>query len=40
MNFNEEFYSRQTATIGTNAMKKLTKLKILIYGLTGLGIEI
>ena len=40
MSFNEQFYSRQTATIGMNAMKKLTKLKILIYGLGGLGIEI
>ena len=40
MSFTEEFYSRQTAAIGTNAMKKLTKLKILIYGLGGLGVEI
>ena len=40
MNFKEDFYSRQTATIGINAMKKLSKLKILIYGINGLGVEI
>ena len=33
-------YSRQIGTIGMEAMKKLIKLKILIVGLRGLGIEI
>ena len=40
MNFDEQFYSRQTAAIGINFMNKFSKLKILIIGLNGLGIEI
>ena len=40
MNFDEQFYSRQTAAIGINFMNKFSKLKIFIYGLNGLGIEI
>jgi len=36
----EELYSRQIAAYGTNSMNKISKLKILIYGLRGLGIEI
>ena len=40
MNFDEQFYSRQTAAIGINFMNKFSKLKIFIYGLSGLGIEI
>ena len=40
MSFDEDFYSRQTAAIGFRAMKTLSKLKIFIYGMNGLGIEI
>ena len=40
MNFDEQFYSRQTAAVGINFMNKFSKLKIFIYGLNGLGIEI
>ena len=40
MNFDEQFYSRQTAALGINFMNKFSKLKIFIYGLSGLGIEI
>jgi len=40
MNFDEHFYSRQAAAIGINYMNKFSKLKIFIYGLNGLGIEI
>jgi ubiquitin-activating enzyme E1 len=36
----EELYSRQIAAFGSNSMNKISKLKILIYGLRGLGIEI
>ena len=36
----EELYSRQIAAYGSNSMNKISKLKILIYGLRGLGIEI
>ena len=36
----EELYSRQIAAYGSNSMNKLSKLKVLIYGLRGLGIEI
>ena len=40
MKNNEQLYSRQIATYGVNSMNKLSKLKILIYGIRGLGIEI
>ena len=40
MKNNEQLYSRQIAAYGVNSMNKLSKLKILIYGLRGLGIEI
>ena len=41
MNQDEELlYSRQIAAYGSNAMKKITQLKILIFGMRGLGIEI
>ena len=40
MNFDEQFYSRQVASVGINFMKRFSKLKIFIYGLNGLGIEI
>ena len=39
MNFDEQFYSRQTAAVGINYMNKFSKLKIFIYGINGLGIE-
>ena len=40
MNFDEQLYSRQVAAYDANSMNKLTKLKILIYRIGGLGIEI
>ena len=40
MSDTEELYSRQIAAYGTNSMNKISKLKILIYGIRGLGIEI
>ena len=40
MNDDEQLYSRQIAAYGSNSMNKISKLKILIYGLRGLGIEI
>lgn len=39
-NFNYNLYSRQIGAFGMNTMKKLMKLKILIIGLKGLGIEV
>lgn len=33
-------YSRQIGTLGINTMKKLIKLKVLILGLKGLGVEV
>ena len=36
----EQLYSRQIAAYGQNSMNKISKLKILIYGIRGLGIEI
>ena len=36
----EQLYSRQIAAYGSNSMNKISKLKVLIYGLRGLGIEI
>lgn len=41
MNAEEELlYSRQIAAYGSNAMNKISELKILLIGLRGLGIEI
>lgn len=40
MNFDEQLYSRQIVAFGFNAMNELSKLKILIYRIGGLGIEI
>jgi ubiquitin-activating enzyme E1 len=40
MNLDEQLYSRQIVAYGFNAMNKLSKLKILIYRIGGLGIEI
>ncbi len=34
------FYSRQIATIGLDVMKKLSKMKVLIFGMRGIGTEI
>ena len=39
-NNKENFYSRQIYTYGYETMKNLSKLKILIVGLRGLGMEI
>jgi ubiquitin-activating enzyme E1 len=39
-NLNKTFYSRQIKTFGVETMKKLVKLKIVIFGIRGLGIEI
>lgn len=36
----EQLYSRQISAYGSKSMKKMTQLKILIYGMRGLGIEI
>ena len=36
----EQLYSRQIAAYGANSMDKISKLKILIYGIRGIGIEI
>lgn len=36
----DQLYSRQIAAYGSNSMKQITQLKILIYGIRGLGIEI
>ena len=36
----EQLYSRQIAAYGANSMDHISKLKILIYGIRGLGIEI
>ena len=40
MDDTEELYSRQIAAYGSKSMNKLSKLKVLIYGIRGLGIEI
>ena len=41
MNKDEElFYSRQIAAYGSNAMNKISQLKIFIKGIRGLGIEV
>ena len=40
MNLDEQLYSRQIAAFGLGTMNKISKLKILIYGVRGLGIEI
>ena len=41
MNANKELLnSRQIANYGSNAMNKLSELKILLIGLKGLGLEI
>lgn len=37
---NELLYSRQIASYGSKAMNKISQLKLLIYGIRGLGIEI
>ena len=39
-NNKENFYSRQIYTYGYETMKNLSKLKVLIFGLRGLGMEI
>ena len=39
-NLNSTLYSRQIQTFGIETMKKLSKLKIIIYGIRGLGVEI
>ena len=36
----EQLYSRQIAAYGQNSMNKISQLKIFIYGIRGLGIEI
>ena len=36
----EQLYSRQIASIGIESMQKLSELKILVFGMKGLGIEI
>lgn len=40
MKNNNEFYSRQIGTFGLETVEKLSKIKILIIGLRGLGMEI
>lgn len=40
MSLDEQLYSRQIAALGLRTMKKITKIKVLIYGMRGLGIEI
>ena len=35
-----KFYSRQIYTFGINTMKKIIRMKVLIFGMRGLGIEI
>ena len=37
---NSTLYSRQIKTFGVETMKKLTKLKIIIFGVGGLGVEV
>jgi len=39
MDIDQNLYSRQIGTFGMEAMGKLVKLEILIYGLRGLGVE-
>ena len=39
-NLNSTLYSRQIKTFGIEIMKRLSKLKIIIYGIRGLGVEI
>ena len=36
----KQLYSRQIVAFGFNAMNKLSKLRVLIYRIGGLGIEI
>lgn len=36
----EDFYSRQIGTYGLDTLKNIMKMKVLIYGLRGLGMEI
>ena len=38
--FDFQLYSRQLVCDGINSFKKLMKLKILIYGMSGLGVEV
>ena len=40
MNIDEQLYSRQIAALGLGTMNKICKLKVLVYGLRGLGLEI
>ena len=40
MIFDKQLYSRQIVAFGFNAMNKLSKLRVLIYRIGGLGIEI
>ena len=40
MEESEQLYSRQIAAYGVFSMDKISKLKILIYGIRGIGIEI
>ena len=40
MSVDEQLYSRQIIAFGFNAMNKLSKLRVLIYKISGLGIEI
>ena len=40
LNFNLNRYSRQIGTYGVTAMQKLSKMKIFIYGMRGMGIEV
>ena len=40
MSLDEQLYSRQIVAFGFNAMNKLSKLNILIYRISGLGLEI
>ena len=40
MSDTEQLYSRQIAAYGANSMTKISDLKILLYGIRGLGIEI
>ena len=39
-NIKSNFYSRQIGTFGLDTTKNIMKMKILIYGIRGLGMEI
>ena len=38
--FESNFYSRQLSTLGNDTMENIMKMKILIIGIRGLGLEV